>query len=198
MARMYPEYKLEAWNWPTGYMGNDQRHKGRVYASWLVPVSPSIGQLTLGVVQRADSGTPYDIGFSVNPTAYVTNPGYLSPPTSLTYYISGRGPLRTQNTTNTDLSLVWSRKVRGSAEVFFRGLVYNLFNVQHVMSVDTTVSSNASPGTYTAASLPAFNPFTTAPVADVNYRYGPNFGKPTAPSSYQASRSANFSVGIRF
>jgi hypothetical protein len=141
---------------------------------------------------------PYDIGFSVNPTAYITNPGYVSPPTSLTYYIDGRGPLRTDNMFATDLSFVWSKKVKGSAEVFFRGLVYNVFNQQAVMSVDTTVSSNASPGSYTAASLPAFNPFTTAPVADVNYRYGPNFGKPTAPSSYQGPRLANFSVGIRF
>lgn len=194
----YPEYKQEAWNWPTGYMSNDQRHKARVYASWLVPMSPTFGQLTLGVVQRADSGTPYDSAFSVNSSSYVTNPGYVSPPTSLTYYIDGRGPVRTQSEINTDLSLVWSRKVRGSTEVFFRGLVYNLFNLQHVMSVDTTVSSNASPGSYTAASLPAFNPFMTDPVADVNYRYGPLFGQPTAPSSYQAPRSASFSVGLRF
>jgi outer membrane receptor for ferrienterochelin and colicin len=195
---MTPEYRPQAWNWPTGYMGNDQRHKARVYASFLLPISPSLGEFTIGIVQRADSGVPYDIGFSVNPTAYITNPGYVSPPTSLTYYIDGRGPRRTDNNFANDFSLVWSKKVRGSVEVFFRGLVYNIFNQQAVMSVDTTVSSNASPGSYTAASLPAFNPYTTAPVADVNYRYGPNFGKPTAPSSYQNPRSASFSVGIRF
>jgi hypothetical protein len=61
-----------------------------------------------------------------------------------------------------------------------------------------TVSSNASPGTYTAASLPVFNPFTTTPVADVNYRYGSNFGMPSAPSDFQDPRSASFSFGIRF
>ncbi len=194
----YPEYKQEAWNWPTGYMSNDQRHKVRIYASWLMPTSPTWGQWTLGFSQRYDSGTPYDIGFSVNPVPYVTNPGYISPPTSLTYYIDGRGPLRVDSNINTDLSLVWAKKITGSLEVFFRGLVYNVFNVQHVQQVDTTVSSNASPGSYTAASLPAFNPFTTTPVEDVNYRYGPNFGKPTAPSSYQAPRSASFSLGIRF
>ena len=134
----------------------------------------------------------------MNPVPYVTNPGYISPPTSLTYYIDGRGPLRVDSNINTDLSLVWSKKITGSLEVFFRGLVYNVFNLQHVLAVDTTVSSNASPGSYTAASLPAFNPFTTTPVEDVNYRYGPNFGQPTAPSSYQAPRSASFSVGVRF
>ena len=197
----YPEYKRESWNWPTGYMGNDQRHKARLYASWLVPINPATGQWTLGVVQRADSGLPYDISFSVNPTAYITNPGYISAPTSLTYYIDNRGPLRTDNVFATDLSLVWTKKLKGSLEVFFRGLVYNIFNQQSVAgtgSVDTTVSSNASPGSYTAASLPAFNPYTTAPIADVNYRYGPNFGRPTAPSSYQTPRTFSFSVGVRF
>lgn len=194
----YPEYTQEAWNWPTGFMGNDQRHKTRVYASFQVPANPRFGEFTLGVVQRVDSGTPYDIAFSVNPTAYITNPGYITAPTSLTYYISGRGPLRTDTISNTDLSLVWSKKIRGSLDVFFRGLVYNIFNAQGVMSVDTTVSSNASPGSYTAASLPAFNPYTTPPTADVNYRYGPLFGTPTAPSNYQNPRSASFSFGIRF
>ena len=194
----FPEYRQEAWNWPTGYMGNDQRHKARIYVSYLLPVHQNLGQFTLGLIQRADSGTPYDIGFSVNPTSYVTNPGYVTPPTSVTYYISGRGPLRNQKVFNTDVSLSWSKKVHGSVELFFRGLVSNVFNNLAVVSVDTTVSSNASPGAYTAASLPAFNPFTTAPVADVNYRYGPLFGQPTGPGSYQNSRTASFSVGIRF
>jgi hypothetical protein len=182
-------------------MGNDQRHKMRLYASWLLPVSETLGQMTVGVIQRADTGLPYDIAFTVNPTAYLTNPGYVTAPTSLTYYIDNRGPLRTGNVYATDLSFVWTKKLKGSFEVFFRGLVYNIFNNQAVAgsgSVDTTVSSNASPGSYTAASLPAFNSYTTAPVYDVNYRYGPNFGKPTAPSSYQVPRSANFSVGVRF
>ena len=122
----------------------------------------------------------------MNPTAYVTNPGYLAPPSRLTYYIDGRGPLRTDTMYATDLSLVWSRKLHGSVEVFFRGLAYNIFNGQHVMAVDTTVYSNASPGTYTAASLPAFNPFTTDAGGDANYRYASKFG--TADRAEQTTR----------
>ncbi|HEY3383071.1 MAG TPA: TonB-dependent receptor [Vicinamibacterales bacterium] len=194
----FPEYRQESWNWPTGYMGNDQRHKVRVYATMLLPVSPALGQFTVGVIQRVNSGTPYDIAFSVDPSTYVANPGYLTAPTSVTYYISGRGPLRTDGISSTDLSLIWSKKLHGSLEVFFRGLAYNIFNRQGVMSLDTTVSSNASPGTYTKASLPVFNPFTTAPVENVNYRYGPEFGQPSAPSDYQEPRSFSFSFGIRF
>ncbi|MCX6543831.1 MAG: TonB-dependent receptor [Acidobacteria bacterium] len=194
----FPEYRQEAWNWPTGYMGNDQRHKARGYVSYPLPVPGTFGVFTLGLVQRFDSGTPYDIAFSLNPTTYVANPGYVTPPTSVTYYINGRGARRNQNVFNTDLSLSWSRKVRGSAEVFFRGLISNALNNLAVTSVDTTVSSNASPGTYTAASLPVFNPFTAEPVADVNYRFGPLFGQPTGVGSYQYPRTLSFSVGVRF
>jgi outer membrane receptor for ferrienterochelin and colicin len=194
----FPEYRQQAWNWPDGYMMNDQRHKVRIYATIFLPVNPKYGQYTVGAIQRVNTGTPYDIGFSVDPRAYVTNPGYLAPPTTVTYYIDGRGPNRTDTISNFDLSFVWSKKVHRSVEVFFRGLAYNLFNNQGVEAVNTTVSSNASPGTYTAASLPVFNPFTIAPVEGVNYRYGPDYGNPTAPTDYQAPRSFSFSFGIRF
>lgn len=194
----FPEYKQEAWNWPTGYMMNDQRHKVRVYANWLLPVSPSAGSFTVGAFQRINTGTPYNIGFSVNDQAYVTNPGYLSAPATVTYYVDGRGSLRTDTMYATDLSLVWTRKLHGSLELFFRGLVYNMFNSQAVMAVDTTVNSAASPGSYPASSFTTFNPFTAAAVRDVNYRYGPDFGQPTQPTDYQNSRSFECSFGIRF
>ncbi|MFB3855216.1 MAG: carboxypeptidase regulatory-like domain-containing protein [Vicinamibacterales bacterium] len=194
----FPEYRQESWNWPEGFMMNDQRHKARVYGSYALPVNERLGQVVAGFVQRFDSGVPYDIAFSVNPTLWVSNPGYLSPPTSVTYYIGGRGPLRTDNTFATDLSLNWSKRVHGSVEVFFRGLVVNLLNQQAVQEVDTTVSSNASPGEYTAASLPVFNPFSAAPVEGVNYRYSSGFGKPIAPSSYQTPRTFSMSFGVRF
>lgn len=193
-----PEYRRESWNWPLGYMFNDQRHKVRVYATYLVPLNQTFGQVTLGLVQRVNTGTPYDIGFYVNPTGYATNPGYLAAPTSLTYYINGRGPLRTDTISNTDLSVVWTRKLHGRLELFFRGLAFNLFNRQGVVSVDTTVNSNASPGAYTAASLPKFDPYTATPVEGTNYRYGATFGLPSAPSDYQDARSFSFSFGIRF
>ena len=194
----FPEYRQESWNWPTGWMGNDQRHKARIYGTWLMPVPPVLGQFTLGAVERINSGTPYDIGFSIDPSPYVTNPGYLTPPTSLTYFVGGRGVLRTDAMYSTDLSLVWSRRVHGSVELFLRALLYNVFNGQAVMNVDTTVNSNASPGAYTKASLPTFNPFTTAPIEGTNYRYAASFGLPTAPGDYQDPRTFSFSFGIRF
>jgi hypothetical protein len=197
----FPEYRQQSWNWPDGYMMNDQRHKARLYATWMMPVPPALGSFTLGAVERYNSGVPYDIGFSVDTRPYVVNPGYLSPPSTVTYYIGGRGAMRTDNFYSTDISFNWSRKLHGSLEVFFRGIVTNVFNGQGVMNpayVDQTVSSNASPGSYTAASLPVFNPFTTAPIAGTNYRYGPSFGQPNAPDAYQDPRTFSCSFGIRF
>ncbi|HSK07952.1 MAG TPA: TonB-dependent receptor [Vicinamibacterales bacterium] len=194
----FPEYRQQGWNWPTGFMGNDQRHKTRLYASYVLPVRQTLGTFTLGAIQRWDSGTPYDMVISVNPTPWVTNPGYLTTPTSVSYYVSERGALRTDAFLSTDLSFVWTKRLRGTLELFFRGQAYNIFNRLGVMSVNTTVSSNASPGEYTAASLPAFDPFTEVPVEGVNWRKGSQFGLPTAPGSYQASRSANMSFGVRF
>jgi outer membrane receptor for ferrienterochelin and colicin len=194
----FPEYKQQAWNWPTGYMMNDQRHKARLYANWLLPVNPSVGGFTIGAIERINTGTPYDIAFGVANQAYVTNPGYLSPPSTVTYYIDGRGPLRMETMYATDLSFVWTRKLHGSLELFFRGLVYNVFNGQTVMSVDTTVNSAASPGSYPASAFKTFNPFTTPAELDVHYKYGPIFGQPTQPSDYQNSRSFECSFGIRF
>jgi hypothetical protein len=182
-------------------MSNDQRHKARTYATFLLPVRESMGSFTFGVIERFDSGLPYDMVITVDSSKYLTNPGYLKPPTSVSYYVSGRGALRTDSQLNTDLSLVWTKKIARNAQVFFRALAYNLFNGQSVVnvaSIDTTVSSNASPGSYTAASLPAFNPFTTTPVQDVNWKLGPQFGQPTAPAAYQNPRSFNFSFGFRF
>jgi hypothetical protein len=194
----FPEYKQQAWNWPTGYMMNDQRHKARLYANWVLPVNPSVGGFTIGAIERINTGTPYDIGFGVANQAYVTNPGYLAPPSNVTYYIDGRGPRRMETMYATDLSFVWTKKLRGSLELFFRGLVYNVFNGQTVMSVDTTVNSAVSPGSYPASAFTTFNPFTTQPVKDVHYKYGPIFGQPTQPSDYQISRTFECSFGIRF
>ena len=199
----YPEYRAQAWNYPDGFMMNDQRHKVRLYATYVLPVNKKgLGTFTVGLLQRITTGSPYDIAFAVDSKPYVTPVGYTNLPATVTYYIDGRGPLRTDTLYATDLSFNWSTRVRGSLEVFFRGLAYNIFNQMGVRGdtqyIDTTVSSNASPGSYPKSSLPVFNPFTETPVEGVNYRYGPNFGQPTGPTAYQGPRSFQFSFGVRF
>jgi hypothetical protein len=193
----FPEYKAQSWNWPDGFNSNDQRHKMRVFASYGLPIPATAGQLTLGVVQRYDSGTPYDMNISIDSRPYVTGTTYLKPPATVGYYVTGRGALRWENTWTTDLSLNWTKRLGvGSTELFFRGVVNNLFNRLALQTGNTTVYSAASPGSLKG--LVAFNPFTTVPVEGLHYAKGSAFGQATQPSDYQFPRSASLSFGFRF
>src|SRR5262249_21211524 len=71
--------------------------------------------------------------------------------------------------------------------------VFNLFNEQAVIAVNSTVLTNND-----RPSIAPFNPFTDTPKQGVNYRLGPNFGKPTSSAGYQPPRTFQFAVGLRF
>jgi len=129
----------------------------------------------------------------------VTNPGYVSRPSSVSYYFTPRGAFRTDDVWRTDLSLYYGYRIGGAVEIFVSPQVYNVFNQQAVTGVNTTVETRVS----NSSSYVNFNPFTTAPVqgargTGANWNYGPLFGKPTGAASYQAPRSFQFSVGVRF
>jgi hypothetical protein len=194
-ANEFPEYRQASWNYPVGYTNGDQRHKIRVWGTYRLPVPSILGNLDLGLMQRFDSGLGYDHSMSINTQPYVTNPGYLSPPSSVTYYISGRGEFQRDNIWRTDLSLSWTHKLpqlkRG--QLFFRAVMTNVFNHTRIDGFNTTIL-----GKSTDSTLAAFNPFTETPVYGVNWKYGPSYGQPTGPGSYQAPREFSFSGGIRF
>jgi len=192
-ADTYPEYRQEAWNYPVGYLNADQRHKVRLWGSYAVPWPAILGDLNLGFMQRWDSGIGYDFNTTVDPRPFVTNPGYLTPPTAVTYYVSGRGEFRFDNIWRTDLSVSWSRKVVGASEVFLRFVVNNALNHQRMDGFNRTIL-----GPRDDPSLQAFNPFTTKPVEGVNWKKGPAFGQATSPGSYQSPREWHVSVGLRF
>ena len=179
-----------------GYLNSDQRHKLKVWSTWSVPLPERAGRLDVGVMERFTSGSAYSASATVAASAFVTNPGYLTPPAAVAYYFGGRGSYRTGNLTRTDLSLNYSFKVGalGSrTRTFARAVVNNAFNESAVVDVDSTVFTNDS-----LASLARFNPFTQQPVEGVNWAKGPDFGRPVAASGYQAARSFTFAVGIRF
>ena len=143
----------------------------------------------LGVTQRYDSGGPYDYNFSIDPRPYVTNPGYLVPPSSVTYYATSRGAFHFDGFWRTDLSLSWNYKIYKKTQVFFRGVVGNVFNNDALQSFNTTVTHGGDDG--------------VQPVHDHAGRgreleEGLAFGQPSSPSSYQAPRDFSFSVGFRF
>jgi hypothetical protein len=72
--------------------------------------------------------------------------------------------------------------------------LFNLFNEKAIVDVDKTVET----GWTDPATLEPFNSFAEQPRLDVNYRLGPDFGKPRDPDDYQRPRTFQFSVGVRF
>jgi len=61
----------------------------------------------------------------------VTNPGYLTPPTTATYYFGGRGNFKTDTVSATDLSINYLFPVPAlstKSEFFLRFVIENLFN----------------------------------------------------------------------
>jgi len=195
----YPEYKEESWSFPTGYLSGrgqsqpavDQRHRARV---WLVyHRSAHWGGLAASVLESYDSGLPYEaVGF-LDPRPYVTNPGYVEPPSMVQYFFTRPGSFRTDDVTRTDLALTCTIPLVRTAELFVRTEILNLFNETAVVAVDSTV--------FTARNSPdlvAFNPFTEKPVEGVHYKLAPTFGSPTSSANYQLPRTFRVSLGVRF
>jgi len=188
-ANEYPEYRQAPWNYPGGYTNGDQRHKMRLWGTWQLPVSRRFGTIDLGVTQRYDSGGPYEWTFSIDTRPYVANPGYLVPPSSVTYFVTERGAFHFDGFWRTDLSLSWNYKVYRKAQVFFRGVLANVFNNDALQGFNNAI---------TTSGMAAFNPFTTVPEEGVHYKKDSLYGQPSSPDSYQAPREFSFSVGIRF
>lgn len=194
----YPEYKDISWNSPTGDLSIDQRHKLRLWANYEAKLG-RFGRTTIGVLQRVSSGQPYSSDATINTTPYVTNPGYLTPDTTISYYFGGRGGFKTETISATDLSLNYYLPVGigKKGQLFARLVVDNLFNqAAQDGSGDETVftASNQNPG----RTLQAFNPFTTTPVEGVHYELSPSFGRPISADDYQSPRSFFFALGFRF
>jgi outer membrane receptor for ferrienterochelin and colicin len=197
-APYYAEYKDASWNRPAGDLGADQRHKIRLWAIYDLPLGIDWVQTSVSLLQNFDSGLPYGAVGAVDTRPYVTNPGYLSVPSSHTYYFTARDAFRTDDVWRTDLSLNLSFRPFGSVEVFASPQVLNVFNQQAQTGVTTTIETAQNTTGYTA-----FNPFTTAPVqgarnTGANWNYSAAFGSPISPASYQLPRTFRFSVGIRF
>ena len=191
----FPEYRQESWNFPMGYNPGDQRHKMRALVSYSVPVSDRVGRLDLGLVQRADSGVAVDVNGSVDTRPYVTNPGYVTPIGSVAYYFNPRGDFRWDPVYTTDFAVTWGKRLPQfrRSEVFFRGVVTNIFNNAARTRGDIAINTRFNNSAYQA-----FNPFTTTPVQGVHWDYSPTFGQPANFDDYQPARLFSFSVGIRF
>ncbi len=191
----YPEDKEPRWNSPDGRLGIDQRHRGRLWFVYNVPLPAVIGSLDLGFLQVGASGTPYGAAGSIATGAFVPSAGYANIPAQVTYFFTPRDQFHTAAAWQSDLSVNYRRRVT-RAELFARVTLLNLFNadaIDNINAINTAILTRA-----TRPTLPAFNPFTTQPVQGVHWDYGAQFGRPTSRIAYQTPRTFNMSVGVRF
>ena len=198
-----PEYFDVRWASPKGPLSIDQRNRVNLYGVYKI-FDHGSNSLSASVLQGFYSGNPYEAVGSILITPYVTNPGYVNPPTQVTYYFSKRGALTTPNVLRTDLSFNYDFRI-GKLDLFLKPEVTNVFNSQKIDTTDpryfdTTIltAGNAAncPGSPTGKCLP-FNPFTDTPVEGVNFVKGPNFGKAINPLGFQQPRTYRFALGVR-
>ncbi|MGH9364776.1 MAG: TonB-dependent receptor [Thermoanaerobaculia bacterium] len=217
----YPEYNNYPQRKPIGYLGQDQRHRARLWVGYTLPTE-RFGEFNVSALQAIDTGTPYSAVGSIDASGRLAgsaypglpaNPGYTLSAlgTSHDYYFSSRGAFRTANAYSTDLALNYvAPKLFGVVEFFVRGTVTNVFNQSAVINPNSNIITRRTGGA--SSNLVAFNPFTGTPVectspnaagtactvAGANWMKGPSFGKPTGPSSYQTARTYSFGGGLRF
>jgi outer membrane receptor for ferrienterochelin and colicin len=213
LAQEYPEYNSYPQFNPSGYLTNDQRSRARVWGVWDL-FNTKHNRLSVSLLESYASGTPYSASGTVNTSwmTNVTNPGYISPPATETYYFSARGAFRYDNITRTDLSFNYAFVIPTlgtDLQFFLEPRVTNLFNEHGVVHGNTTV--------YTARNksyLTRFNPYTDTPTECPqgvttagcgNYQLGPSFGQPQTPTTaantlgdYQLPRTFVVSLGVRF
>lgn len=196
---LYPEYREERWNYPSGDLIGDQRHKGRVWGSYLLPMSERFGALNLGVLFNVDSGVPYGGFGQIDPSPYVVNPGYVTPLTQASYYFTDRDAFHTEASTRTDLSINYDFRIGlvRNLGLFLKADVLNVFDQAKLVN-PFFVDQQVLTATNNAARFARFNPFTETPVQGVHWDFGPNFGKASNRFAYQLPRTFRFAVGVRF
>ena len=201
----YEEYKNFAQYNPSGLLaGIDQTHKARVWASYDLPTP--VGNFNFSVLERFDSGTPYGAVGTIDVRARssfygpglaggVTNPGYVTPPSSVNYYFTDRDAFRWDDEIATDLGINYELPIR-TVGLFVQADIVNLFNQQAVVNGDSTVYTHRNDP---EGLLTRFNPNAgDTPVEGVNYAFGEDFGKAVSQNSYQQPRTYRFSLGLRF
>jgi hypothetical protein len=212
----YPEYKQASWNYPEGDLSIDQRHRARLWMNYSLP---RVNGLTLSLLQTLTTGVPYGTGNTnsatpsgVDPRPYVTNPGYLTPPSgsATAYFYTARDAFRTAGEKRTDFAASYTRTITRGFQVFGQFQAINLFNQFQLCGCGATATfvngGNVNAQTInqavltpvTSAAYQTFNPFTTKPVRGVNWDFGPNFGKAQNRFAYTTPRMLRLSFGVRF
>jgi hypothetical protein len=223
---VYPEYVKFAQNIPNGYLNEDIRNRANLFANY--DLALPWGNLNLGVLERYHSGAAYSAVGSIRMLGIITNPGYNTPPTNVSYFFSKRGQFRVDDIKSTDLTGTYNLPTFGKVNIFLRGDLLNIFNAQGVEFASTNLGAVIETRVYTRASATragvarptcppstptcvngfyTFNPYTETPkefhdgddvTQKYNFRLDPNFGKATNKDAYQLPRTYRFAVGVRF
>lgn len=206
-----PEYQDFEQNNPVGFVGPDMRHRASIWAQYDLPTR--VGDFNFTLLERYHSALPYSAvgtidvrrGTSTGPANGVVNPGYVTPPSSVTYYFSDRGGFRLDNITSTDLGLNWYAPPLRRVRFFIEADILNLFNQQGLQDpdfIDKTVLTRRQAAclqTGTTERCLPFNPLAgEVPQEGVHWQKGPRFGQPTAADAYQLPRTYRLSFGLRF
>jgi hypothetical protein len=206
-----PEYQDFEQNNPVGALGPDMRHRGNIWLQYDLPTG--VGDFNFSLLERYHSALPYSAiasidvrrGTSTGPANGVVNPGYVTPPSSVTYYFSDRGGFRLDNITSTDLGVNWYAPPLRGVRFFLEGDILNLFGQQGLEDpdfIDKSVFTRRQTSCLQTGSnercLP-FNPLAgEVPREGVHWQKGPKFGQPTAAEAYQLPRTYRLSLGLRF
>ena len=192
-ALSYPEFTQASWNRPIGPLAIDQTHKVRAWATYTLPAFGAFGTGSISVLQQYDHGVPYELAANIDPSGFVSDLGYVDPPTAAAYYFSDRGAFRFDASHRTDLSLNWDAPIAAGANLFFRAQVLNVFNNAALINFNTQVLTASN-----TDAVQEFNPFTETPQENVHWRRADLFGQATEADDYQLPRTFRFSVGLRF
>jgi outer membrane receptor protein involved in Fe transport len=204
VASERPEYRDASWNYPTGPLTGDRRHRAKLWATWDHPTP--IGDFVFSLLQSFESGTATSTDGDIDVRSFVDNPGYVSRPSTVGYFFGGRGNLTSDDITRTDLSMNYSLDLGRGVSMLFQATVYNLFNELGGLSLDQEILTEDEEDY-----LALFNPFTDTPIEclqgaspdsceemGAHWQKGQNFGLPDSEADYQTPRRFFFSVGFRF
>ncbi len=190
----YAEYKQQSWNYPTGDLRVDQRHKVRAWAVYDL-IDSKRHKLTVSWLENYYSGQPYGASASVAVSPFVSNPGYADPPSTSTYWFTDRDAFHSDDVHRSDLSLNYSFNIAAgnrNIEIYLQPEVINIFNE------DAVVDPQGLDGGEGVQVLNQFNPFTTSPVEGTDWQTRSTFGQPLNEGDFQTPRTFRFSVGLRF
>ena len=199
-ALAYPEYFDASWHLPLGRLPDDVPHQFRMWAHSELMANDKLGMLIATVVFNRESGRPYGAVAPVAVTGFVSNPGYVQPPAVLDYYFTDRDAFRTDSLKRTDVGISWRRAMFGTVhgDLFVNLHILNVFGSTQVLNPQQYVVTRTA---FTDASLQPFNPFTTAPVRDVNWTFDdsgvrPDEPRPGVPTTLGRTWLVTF--GVRF